>query len=51
MLRRHGLRLRMDVLDDDACSVMQGIGPAPRHTDATARLERALDVIEGRLRG
>jgi predicted acylesterase/phospholipase RssA len=51
MLRRHGLRLRMDVLDDDACSVMQGIGPAPRHTDATARLERALDEIEGRLRG
>jgi NTE family protein len=50
MLQRHGLRLRGDVLDDPGRSVAQGIGPAPRRTEATARLERALDEIEARLR-
>jgi predicted acylesterase/phospholipase RssA len=50
MLERHGLRLRGEVLDDRARSVAQGIGPAPRRTEATARLERALDEIEARLR-
>jgi predicted acylesterase/phospholipase RssA len=51
LLARHGLRLRTGVLDDRAASVMQGIGPAPRRTEATARLERALDEIDARLRG
>lgn len=51
LLERHGLRLRADVLDASGSSVMDGIGPAPRRTEATARLERALDEIEARLRG
>jgi hypothetical protein len=50
MFARHGLRLR-EALDDPSRSVMDGIGPAPRRTEATARLARALDEIETRLRG
>ena len=50
MLGRHGLRLR-GRLDDPSRSVMDGIGPAPRRTDATARLARALDELESRLGG
>jgi predicted acylesterase/phospholipase RssA len=50
MLARHGLRLR-EGLDDPSRSVMDGIGPAPRRTEATARLARALDESETRLRG
>jgi predicted acylesterase/phospholipase RssA len=45
VLARHGLRLRDEVLDHPAPSVMDGVGPARRQTDTTARLRRALDDI------
>ena len=46
LFARHGLRLRDEVLDDASISVADGLGPKRRRTDATARLERALDQIE-----
>lgn len=49
MLARHGLRLRTEVIDDAGRSVAHGIGPAPRRTETTARLERALDELEARV--
>ena len=45
ILARHGLRLRDEVLDHPAPSVMDGVGPARRQTETTARLRRALDDI------
>jgi hypothetical protein len=46
MFARHGLRLREDVLDDPKIGVADGLGPRRRRTEATAKLERALDKIE-----
>ncbi len=46
MLARHGLRLRDEVLDAATRSVADGLQRPPRHTEATARLHRALDEIE-----
>jgi predicted acylesterase/phospholipase RssA len=50
LLARHGLRLRDGVLDDPAITVAHGLGPRRRRTEATARLERALDRLETRPR-
>ncbi|MDZ4047565.1 MAG: patatin-like phospholipase family protein [Pseudoxanthomonas sp.] len=46
VLRRHGLRLRDEVLDDPGISVMDGLGLGPRTTDTTARLRVALDDVD-----
>jgi len=46
MFARHGLRLRDEVLDDASLGVADGLGPRRRRTEATARLDRALDRIE-----
>ncbi|WP_290888342.1 patatin-like phospholipase family protein [Arenimonas sp.] len=46
VLARHGLRLRAEVLDDPSLSIMDGLGIAPRTTDATARLRMALDDVD-----
>ncbi len=46
LLARHGLRLRDEVLDAHSVRVADGIGPRRRRTEATARLDRALDRIE-----
>ena len=50
LLARHGLRLRAEVLDDPAITVAHGLGPRRRRTEATARLERALDALQSRSR-
>lgn len=50
LLARHGLRLRTEVLDDPGRSASQGLGPARRRTETTARLERALDELEARVK-
>jgi NTE family protein len=46
LFARHGLRLRGEVLDDPQTGVADGLGPRRRRTEATAKLERALDKIE-----
>ena len=46
VLKRHGLRLRDEVLDDPGISVMDGLGLGPRTTDTTARLRVALDDVD-----
>jgi NTE family protein len=46
LFARHGLRLRDEVLDDPARHVAEGLGPRRRRTEATARLDRALDRLE-----
>jgi len=46
LFARHGLRLRDEVLDDPKIGVASGLGPRRRRTEATARLDRALDQIE-----
>jgi len=46
LFARHGLRLREDVLDDPRIDVASGLGPRRRRTEATARLDRALDKLE-----
>jgi predicted acylesterase/phospholipase RssA len=48
LLKRHGLRLRDEVLDDPTATVADGLGPRRRRTEATARLSRALDRLESR---
>lgn len=46
VLARHGLRLRDEVLDDPAASIMDGLGLATKPTETTARLRRALDDVD-----
>jgi predicted acylesterase/phospholipase RssA len=46
LFARHGLRLRDEVLDDASIGVADGLGPRRRRTEATAKLERALDKLE-----
>jgi NTE family protein len=47
VLARHGLRLRDEVLDDPAGSLVGGLDPrARRHSDTSARLKRALDDVD-----
>ena len=43
LLGAHGLRLREAVLADPGRSIVDGLPRAPRDSDATARLRRALD--------
>jgi hypothetical protein len=46
MLAAHGIRLRRDIIDDPHRSILDGLDIAPRMTDATARLRRALDDVD-----
>ncbi len=46
VLAAHGIRLREEVLADPKRSILDGLGPPPRHTETTARLDRALDDVE-----
>ena len=47
LLRRHGLRLRDEVLDDEKASLFDGLAVRRRHrTETTAKLARALDDVE-----
>ncbi len=50
MLARHGIRLRPEVIADKPRSILAHLPPGQRHTETTARLGRALDDIEHRLR-
>ncbi len=50
VLARHGLALRDEVLDDPGASIMDGLGLAPRATETTARLRRALDDVDALVR-
>ncbi|WP_146909498.1 patatin-like phospholipase family protein [Arenimonas daejeonensis] len=50
VLAKHGLRLRDEVLDDPAASIMDGLGLAPKPTETTARLRRALDDVDALVR-
>ena len=45
LLARHGLRLRDEVIDDVNRRVSTGMTRQPRRTDATSKLDRALDDI------
>jgi hypothetical protein len=51
LLAAHGVRMRMDVLEDDTRSIWQGVGldPTGRRADVTERLSLALARIEERL--
>lgn len=49
VLARHGITLREEVIADRPRSILAHLPPAPRMTDTTARLSRALDEIEHRL--
>jgi len=49
MLEAHGLSLLDDVLNDRHRSILDGLPPATRDSDATARLRRALDEVEERV--
>ncbi len=47
LLRRHGLGLRDEVLDDRGRTLIAGLrAQAPRHSAATSRLQRALDELD-----
>lgn len=47
LLRRHGLRLRDNVLDDERASIFDGLARRHRHgTETTAKLARALDDVQ-----
>lgn len=52
LLAAHGVRLREEIIDDPERSIVDGLAPPPRDTEATARLRRALDdvdhLVEGR---
>ncbi|HZX77764.1 patatin-like phospholipase family protein [Lysobacter sp.] len=52
LLAAHGLRLREEIIEDPERSILDGLAPPPRDTEATARLRRALDdvdhLVEGR---
>jgi NTE family protein len=47
-LAAHGIRLRTDLIADSERSILDGLDVPTRHTETTARLERALDDV-GRL--
>lgn len=50
VLEAHGLALRTAVVDDATRSIVDGLAPPTRDTEATARLRRALDDVEHALR-
>jgi predicted acylesterase/phospholipase RssA len=45
VLARHGIRLREDVIADRPRSILAHLPPAVHRTEATARLDRALDDV------
>lgn len=49
VLARHGIHLREEVIADRPRSIVAHLPPAVHHTEATARLARALDDVEDRL--
>ena len=49
LLAAHGIGLREDILADSGRSVLDGLSRTPRHSDTTARLQRALDDVERRI--
>ena len=49
VLAAHGITLRDDIINDNKRSILDGIAPPTRDTDATARLRRALDEVEHRI--
>ena len=50
VLAAHGLSLRDAVLDDAGASILDGVGPPVRMTEATARLRRSLDDVDALVR-
>ena len=50
VLARHGITLRQEVLAETRRSLLAHLPAGTRHTDATARLDHALDDIERDLR-
>ncbi|HEY0502267.1 MAG TPA: patatin-like phospholipase family protein [Lysobacter sp.] len=46
LLAANGIGLRRDVIADPERSVLDGLAPPPRDTDATARLRRTLDDVD-----
>jgi predicted acylesterase/phospholipase RssA len=51
LLAAHGIGLREDVINDRQRSILDGLAPAPRMTDTTARLRRALDDVDALVAG
>lgn len=49
MFQAHGIALRDDVINDPERSILDGLARPPRHTETTARLQRALDEIQQRM--
>ena len=49
VLAAHGITLRDAIVNDTTRSILDGIAPPTRDTDATACLRRALDDVEHRL--
>jgi len=51
VLEGHGVRMRMDILEDDTRSIWHGVGldPTGRRADVTERLSLALSRLEERL--
>jgi hypothetical protein len=50
MLAKHGLTLKLDVLNNTQLTLLDGIEPVTRRTEATAQLRHSLDDIELRLK-
>lgn len=50
MLAKHGLTLKLDVLNNTELTLLDGIEPVTRRTEATAQLRHSLDDIELRLK-
>lgn len=50
LFARHGFTLRDEILDAPALSILDGVRPPSARTRSTARLHRALDELEQRLR-
>lgn len=48
MFKAHGIDLRESIIADPERSILDGLARPPRHTETTARLQRALDDIERR---
>ena len=46
MLAAHGIRYNEDIVHDRHRSILAGLDMAPRMTETTARLRRALDDVD-----
>ncbi|MBS3959083.1 MAG: patatin-like phospholipase family protein [Xanthomonadaceae bacterium] len=49
LFARHGLRLRTELLDAGGLSILDGVGPERPRSATTARLHRALDLLQEQL--